>query len=672
MKVRMLIAAIVGAFLSGLQAYGMANCGTAASLSSPEVSNCKAQFGLMRYYDKGIESTVALNSQNLILEVHRSQNNKALWYHVGKLNGLAITWGPSQSLGPNGIRPSVALTDDGVVLVVYGNSIGRNGSELNYSVGKLDATGGVDQAIEWKVAGQKWDNGYAPSIAIVGSSIVGVHESNTTSNHKMYYRVGHFDNDYKISWDSAPYGIHYGWGTNPHIAVNAAHQLIEVHQVTNEHLLHYICGIVTSKDIKFSTNQPRYNDNGRTPVVALADSGLAVEIDRVAGEGYPSTMTGRPNPGKLGDMAWTEAEPYETDWRYHPGVPDEYSAIAVSGNTVISTGSDGSDLYSSASMILDRANWMNDMLPSIGSKSLSEITFPGTHDAGMYTSSDLGKFSLAQDQSIYQQLQGGVRYFDLRVRRTSDSSGFRIYHGPDAPILKEWFDGPTTEEVLQDVSKFMKEGHKEVVVLKFSHFRDFNGCKGGIYETLRDSIYDSLGQWIYKDSTHPFQTPLADVTKAGGKVIVVVDKGYALDKQDYAGESCGLPREGFYVYRDWSSGSEDDSTTPAQGQATVFDEYSNTTDLGSMKREQLQLLANFDGKMKYNNRVPCDLFLLSWTLTPSGGVGPASAPANRDLEQVLTLEPNKNDKIPNVLFVDYYERSRVTDIAVKLTQKFVQ
>jgi hypothetical protein len=91
-----------------------------------------------------------------------------------------------------------------------------------------------------------------------------------------------------------------------------------------------------------------------------------------------------------------------------------------------------------------------------------------------------------------------------------------------------------------------------------------------------------------------------------------------------------------------------------------------------MKREQLQLLANFDGKMKYNNRVPCDLFLLSWTLTPSGGVGPASAPANRDLEQVLTLEPNKNDKIPNVLFVDYYERSRVTDIAVKLTQKFVQ
>jgi hypothetical protein len=338
-----------------------------------------------------------------------------------------------------------------------------------------------------------------------------------------------------------------------------------------------------------------------------------------------------------------------------PVTTNEYDpAVATNGNRAILTSSSGGDVFYSTSLLQDRSNWLGDMLPSIKGKSLSDIVFPGSHDAGMYRSDNLGKLALTQDQSLYEQLQGGSRYFDLRVEAGSPQ---RIYHGPDA---KSFFQGPPVYEVLNDIKRFMAEGHKEAVVLKFSHFRGFDGCATNQdYKTLRDEISSYLSEWIYAGSTHPLTDPLDTMLQNGGKVIVLVSN-------HYAEEDCKAAKEGFFIYRNWD-------TEDFDGQAYVFDEYSSTTDLNFMKTDQLKKLANYTGLLKNKPSISSDLFLLSWTLTPTTDVSSVSLPANRDLGlDMNSVGRNAKGFIPNVLFVDYYQRARVTDVAVTMNQRLVQ
>jgi len=63
---------------------------------------------------------------------------------------------------------------------------------------------------------------------------------------------------------------------------------------------------------------------------------------------------------------------------------------------------------------------------------LSEITIPGTHDAGadLHTSQQgsMSKYTIAQDFRLANQLMMGVRWFDIRL--SDDEGTMTIYHGP--------------------------------------------------------------------------------------------------------------------------------------------------------------------------------------------------------------------------------------------------
>ena len=69
--------------------------------------------------------------------------------------------------------------------------------------------------------------------------------------------------------------------------------------------------------------------------------------------------------------------------------------------------------------------WMTDLfydpalegapLGPFRNRSLHQITLPGTHDSGCYRDQRISNvYSATQTQDIFQQLAGGVRYFDLR------------------------------------------------------------------------------------------------------------------------------------------------------------------------------------------------------------------------------------------------------------------
>jgi len=259
----------------------------------------------------------------------------------------------------------------------------------------------------------------------------------------------------------------------------------------------------------------------------------------------------------------------------------------------------------------------------------------------MYESGFLKSLAQTQDLTIYKQLSHGIRYFDLRPQW--HDGRLVIHHGP--------VQGPDLAEVLQDVRRFAREGHRELVILKFSHYEGFHD---EAYKGLIGQIKASLGLWLYKSL--PRGKRLADITLAEyvgqtGAVLVLCDGRYLLEHRS----------EGIWVYRDW------DSQHPEQGDLRIYDQYSNMMTYPAMKTDQFDKFNRYDGKCKTRRDVPCDLFLLSWTLTPATNVRDYAAEANRNLEAaVKELKiPNRFGCVVNLLYADYVDSSKATEIAIQ-------
>jgi hypothetical protein len=112
-----------------------------------------------------------------------------------------------------------------------------------------------------------------------------VHRTHGSSD-ALYYRVGHLTNpaggDYTIQWDSGAWGIEYEIGRSPSIAINNHSQVVEVHQLPGETLLHHRRGTVTGGTIKFAESR-RYDNYAEKPSVALLDNGTVLEVHSLGG-----------------------------------------------------------------------------------------------------------------------------------------------------------------------------------------------------------------------------------------------------------------------------------------------------------------------------------------------------------------------------------------------------
>jgi hypothetical protein len=169
------------------------------------------------------------------------------------------------------------------------------------------------------------------------------------------------------------------------------------------------------------------------------------------------------------------------------------------------------------------------------------------------------------------------------------------------------------------------------------------------------------------------------VKRTRGTVLILVDRD---GNQDYVTESQN--NNGLYRYRDWNAAN------PETGDITVFDEFSSTPDFDTMalstelvgdklpgtntrvQRGQLHKFDWFDGKC-FDRTTVCDLFLLSWTVTPSTPVTDESplknaAKANRNLASYLNIplyrRGNPKKQHINLLYTDAVEYSRSTDVAM--------
>jgi len=130
-------------------------------------------------------------------------------------------------------------------------------------------------------------------------------------------------------------------------------------------------------------------------------------------------------------------------------------------------------------------NWMSSINDD---RLLSEITMPGSHDAGSHgdVAEKRGiapeRFAICQDASIYEQCMRGSRFFDVRVDAKEGEPGGQTYHGGK----KIGTLGQSLENILDDVRQFLSVYGREFVILRFSK------TKGNLVEVL-NRVQTKLG-----------------------------------------------------------------------------------------------------------------------------------------------------------------------------------
>jgi hypothetical protein len=331
--------------------FGVAVMGFA--LSANTAASQTLEWSPSENYDQGTQTSVAAHLSGLVLEAHQTQFGDRMWYHLGMLNGTSVTWGGSQRLPGVGAQnwPNVAITKEGYVIFVYSSGDFRRIGDLYYMVGRIDPYGGTDQSITWLTDKIHIDAGYHSSIAINENGVILLAFESGSGGNGLYYRVGNLRNaNHTISWDSGTYGIKYDEGVNPHIALNSLNEVVEVHQVSSiDDLLHYRRGTVSGGTINFEGSQ-RYGTLQSQPAVALLDSGLVLELHAAGSVSEGPTIyarTGMLNPSNPEIIDWSDSATI--------GARDDevYPAVASNGSYAVGTWSSLGDprLYYSVAAI---------------------------------------------------------------------------------------------------------------------------------------------------------------------------------------------------------------------------------------------------------------------------------------------------------------------------------
>jgi len=567
-------------------------------------------FGWGLKFGSGSSPSVAMNANREMVLAYIPSGHQ-LACRQGTRQHATVAWASDQPYG-DGREPDIAISRTHAL----GVHRGVDDDRLFYELGPLSNGSPL-----WTGTG-KYDEGILPRIAINDSGFVlEVHQGN---KDRLWYNVGLIDGN-SIDWNAKD---DFADGTSQSVSMNNAGQAIVAYERDGD--VYYRLAGTDGKTIVFQAEH-KVADAAGEPSVAVTDDGWFILC-------YTESTRLMQRVGLIDGttVSWGDAVQFDDG--------DRVSVAAQNGLAVQVHRSQNSDeFFYSTSLITDRSRWMTNR-PELGPLPLRELILPGSHDAGMYWTVDplTAYWAQTQNKTIYQQLTYGMRFFDLRV---ADALGYLyIYHGVAM--------GPALTDVLDDVKRFMEKGARELVILKFTHFD--SSFTADSWKLMVKEIDDRLGQWLYKKQLAT-GTRLADLTlnDYAGAVLVVVDGNWA----------SGHQYPGFWVYRDAKS---DD---PAAGDLRIWDKYADTEDYETMKKKEIDYFFEYNGKCK-DGTTDCDLFLLSWTLTPQApylySVESLAHTPNQHLADEVGKLPvrNEHDKIINIAYVDYVQYARPSDVAI--------
>lgn len=361
--------------------------------------------------------------------------------------------------------------------------------------------------------------------------------------------------------------------------------------------------------------------------------------------------------------------------------------------------------------------WMTDLFydPVLGgsarglfqNRTLSQITLPGTHDSGCYRDQLISNvLSATQTQDIFQQLAGGIRYFDIRP--CARGTEFWTYHG------KLYWGGQLTgaDGILQQIRDYLDSlapTDRELIILNVSHFYQFtNLLHGNLVAAIRATLGPYLVDYI-QTNLDVFNCPYWQLLSAQGggglpppapagmrsRVLILYDGALDTPQEPYVltlpftPPTAPLGIRGFFVL----SPKYPLAPNPIQ----LFDQYSNLGRvedgyvLSGIRTDQLNKLRNrqnyayttafpppVPGNWTPNlvGGVASTLHLLSWTLTPqfsvtlTGSWDPIEAAQDVANPLLLDLFCGRNrgwagfcydpaaDQQINIIYVDDYASTR--------------
>lgn len=271
--------------------------------------------------------------------------------------------------------------------------------------------------------------------------------------------------------------------------------------------------------------------------------------------------------------------------------------------------------------------------------------------------------STTQSKTIADQLNAGVRYFDIRP--VIHGGRFYLAHIDYQEIIKSntlgaasyiGAVGENMEVVLRNVAAFASAArHKhELIVLTFSHFHDLDsqaGCSVAQIQPILDLVKGILGNHLILGSSADSrldEMTLEQLVGEGRTVLCAFDE---------RGLPSSLPLSAPNGLHRWGT---DDSIQGHPVNLKVYDSYANSPKINDVAFDQLGKFQRFPISGRRG------LFLLSWTITTNnadpltlafGDVRGGAIGINRALlptiHDWITTGDITADKVPNIIYHDF-------------------
>ena len=271
-------------------------------------------------------------------------------------------------------------------------------------------------------------------------------------------------------------------------------------------------------------------------------------------------------------------------------------------------------------------DWMNQDSKFIEDKLLAEIAIPGTHDSGTAgIGGDTGHTVAAtQEKSIHEQLEDGIRYFDLRAdeyskKSCADGSDFYVFHGDGATRYLSY----RFNDVLMGIKNFLDDqSHgKEIIIIDM---QQISAGSSGSEAVFFRSVQEILGPYLMDNRIESYQwwrKPIREIweynqkNNVHGQVILLVGGGWFLPPR--SGCSAAMNKD-VWLSRDdfisgfWRGGRRDFGP--------ILDDITSQLSMSTaIKQDRRELFTNYrkkleEGKLNALNLAPqpSDLDYASW------------------------------------------------------------
>ena len=295
-------------------------------------------------------------------------------------------------------------------------------------------------------------------------------------------------------------------------------------------------------------------------------------------------------------------------------------------------------------------NWMRQHLSLTGSRTLRDLTLPGSHDAGIWSLDGGSTFwaternTVTQTKTIAEQLAYGARWFDIRPTLYKGVYGAGHWSNTSVgPVYIGWEggNGEALGFIIVDIQNFVANNPGELIIVSLTHDLDADASVGlnqaqwnqvlQFWTVLGDYLYDAGG-----DTTTDLTTlPIIDfgVRPTKSKVLVLLG-----DPRDETVTWGSYEGHGFYSM---------------SKQFPLADRYSDKQDPSDVAPDQI-------AKLYQNRTSPASpMFLLSWTITLD------TASTISQVESILDIAPDMNQRLgatllpaittqvfPNILLID--------------------